>query len=141
MVWQEGLLSTEEVDLALGRALTMKFNLGMLNSPKVNPYSQIGHTVLNSAAGRALAIEAAQQSIVLLTNLRAYSVAIRQASDACERYSAQIKCLETTGRSPIEPHRPVGAPQSPQARAAERCGDRGGREANDRTVLTLPSAE
>jgi hypothetical protein len=63
-----GLLSESDVDVALGRIMTMRFNLGMFDGSAV-PYTRIPiETTMNSAAGQKAALAAARESIVLLKN-------------------------------------------------------------------------
>jgi hypothetical protein len=57
-----------DVDVALGRIMTMRFNLGMFDKADTVPYTKIGTEVLNNAHGQALALAAARESIVLLQN-------------------------------------------------------------------------
>src|SRR6185503_10894553 len=61
-------ISDSVIDAAVARVLTAKFQLGLFEHPFVNPDSAAywnGH-----AAHRALALEAARKSIVLLKNAR-----------------------------------------------------------------------
>eukprot|EP00656_Telonema_subtile_P014739 TRINITY_DN17617_c0_g1_i1.p1 TRINITY_DN17617_c0_g1~~TRINITY_DN17617_c0_g1_i1.p1 ORF type:complete len:529 (-),score=105.74 TRINITY_DN17617_c0_g1_i1:56-1642(-) len=64
----EGLMTEGELDVALGRALRMRFNLGLFDPATHNPYTKIDASVLNDATGKALAASAAVQSVVLLKN-------------------------------------------------------------------------
>jgi beta-glucosidase-like glycosyl hydrolase len=54
-----GNLTIKDVDLALGRIMTMRFNLGMFDPAGSIPYTTIGNDVLNNAHGQALALAAA----------------------------------------------------------------------------------
>lgn len=64
----EGLLSEEDIDRAVTRLFTARFKLGMFDPPDLVPYAQIPFSVVDSAAHRDLALEAAHQSLVLLKN-------------------------------------------------------------------------
>jgi len=61
---ERGLLSTEDVDLALRRVLSAKFRLGLFEQPYTNP----DDVVMELPEERDLASEVAGQSIVLLVN-------------------------------------------------------------------------
>jgi beta-glucosidase len=63
-----GALSEAEVDRALGRVLAARFRLGMFDPPARNPYASIGMSVVDGPEHRALALEAARESLVLLKN-------------------------------------------------------------------------
>ncbi|MGX7828021.1 glycoside hydrolase family 3 C-terminal domain-containing protein [Actinokineospora sp. 24-640] len=62
-----GLLAESDVDTAVRHILDLRFRLGEFD-PDGGPYSGIGHDVVDSAAHRALAREAATRAIVLLKN-------------------------------------------------------------------------
>ena len=63
-----GLTSTA-VDLAAGRVANALIRVGALDAEGMSsPFTKIPTTVVDNAAARALAMEAAQQSIVLLEN-------------------------------------------------------------------------
>ncbi|HUQ60860.1 glycoside hydrolase family 3 C-terminal domain-containing protein [Lentzea sp.] len=63
-----GLITEEHVDRAAGRLLALRFRLGEFDPPDDNPYAAITGDVVDDAGHRALALEAARQSIVLLKN-------------------------------------------------------------------------
>eukprot|EP00750_Incisomonas_marina_P002966 INCI12791.2.p1 GENE.INCI12791.2~~INCI12791.2.p1 ORF type:complete len:714 (-),score=113.51 INCI12791.2:1394-3535(-) len=63
-----GLMTEDDLDLALERTLRMRFNLGLFNKAEDVPYTQIGADVLNNEYGQELALTAARESIVLLQN-------------------------------------------------------------------------
>lgn len=65
---ERGELAEAEIDRALGRVLTARFRLGMFDPPDRNPYASIPMSVVDSPEHRALAREAARQSLVLLKN-------------------------------------------------------------------------
>ncbi|MCL6506500.1 MAG: glycoside hydrolase family 3 C-terminal domain-containing protein, partial [Bryobacteraceae bacterium] len=65
---QRGLISEGEIDGALRRLLAARFRLGMFDPPEMVPYARIPYSVNDSPAHRALALEAARKSIVLLKN-------------------------------------------------------------------------
>jgi beta-glucosidase len=62
------LLSEEDIGLTVTRLLTVRQLLGLFDPPEKVPYTQIPFSVVDSPAHRALALEAARQSIVLLKN-------------------------------------------------------------------------
>jgi beta-glucosidase len=65
---KRGLISEAEIDKAVKRLFEARFRLGMFDPPEMVPYSRISFEVNDSPAHRALALKAAQQSIVLLKN-------------------------------------------------------------------------
>jgi beta-glucosidase len=65
---REGLVTEAEVDRAVGRLLTIRHRLGMFDPPAATPYGAIPVAVIDSPEHRALALEAARASIVLLKN-------------------------------------------------------------------------
>lgn len=62
------LITEKEIDEALAVLLTTRFKLGQFDPKERNPYNAISTDVINSAANRQLAREAAQKSIVMLKN-------------------------------------------------------------------------
>ena len=66
----QGLVNISDVDVALGRVLRSRFRLGLMDNPKLNPFSSINSSVVNSREHHVLALEAARESIVLLENRR-----------------------------------------------------------------------
>lgn len=64
----QGLLDEATVDRSLARLLAARIRLGMFDPPDQVPFAQIPMDVVDGAAHRALALEAAQKSIVLLKN-------------------------------------------------------------------------
>jgi beta-glucosidase len=65
---KQGLLSEKDVDVSLKRLFTARFRLGMFDPPEMVPYAQTPDSEIDSEAHRALALKAAQESIVLLKN-------------------------------------------------------------------------
>ncbi len=65
---KQGLLTEADIDRALHDVLTARFRLGMFDPPDLVPYSRIPFSEVDSAAHAALALEAAEESIVLLKN-------------------------------------------------------------------------
>jgi beta-glucosidase len=65
---KEGLLEVKDIDTALTRVLSARFRLGEFDPPDMVPYSSITPEKLDSKENRALALEVAQKSIVLLKN-------------------------------------------------------------------------
>lgn len=64
----EGLVTEETINRALRNLLHTRFKLGMFDPPERVSYAQIGLDVVDCAAHRALAREAAAKSIVVLKN-------------------------------------------------------------------------
>ncbi|KQV14699.1 MULTISPECIES: glycoside hydrolase family 3 protein [unclassified Kitasatospora] len=64
---ERGLIAESDVDLAVRRQLELRFRLGEFD-PELDPYAGIGPEVINSAEHRALARQAATESVVLLKN-------------------------------------------------------------------------
>jgi beta-glucosidase len=67
---RNGLLAESDVDKALRRLLTARFKLGMFDPPAMVKYAQIPYSQVDSVEHRALALETARKSIVLLKNDR-----------------------------------------------------------------------
>ncbi len=65
---EQGLIAEEAIDRAVERILTARFRLGMFDPPEQVPYAQIPFSVVDSPEHRALALQAARESIVLLKN-------------------------------------------------------------------------
>ncbi|MBN1135306.1 MAG: glycoside hydrolase family 3 C-terminal domain-containing protein, partial [Anaerolineae bacterium] len=65
---EQGLISEATIDRALERVFAARFRLGMFDPPEGTPYAQIPYEVVNSPEHRALALEAARESMVLLKN-------------------------------------------------------------------------
>lgn len=64
-----GFLNNQTVDKSLKRVLTMRHRLGMYDTPNETAYSELDpKTIRDSAAHRALALEAAKAAIILLKN-------------------------------------------------------------------------
>ncbi|MGC9350047.1 MAG: glycoside hydrolase family 3 C-terminal domain-containing protein [Anaerolineae bacterium] len=65
---EKGLIDEETIDKAVSRLFTARFRLGMFDPPERVLYAQIPLEVNDSEEHRALALRAAQESIVLLKN-------------------------------------------------------------------------
>jgi beta-glucosidase len=65
---KEGLISEAEIDTSLTRLFLARFKLGMFDSPEHVRWAQIPISVLDQPANRALALETARESMVLLKN-------------------------------------------------------------------------
>jgi beta-glucosidase len=63
-----GLLSDDELNVALVRLFTARMRLGMFDPPEQVPFSKITITDVNTPEHRALALRAAREAIVLLSN-------------------------------------------------------------------------
>lgn len=65
---KQGLITEKELDVTVKRLLRLRFMTGDFDDPKLNPYADIPASVLESETHKALALKAAEQSIVLLKN-------------------------------------------------------------------------
>jgi beta-glucosidase len=65
---QEGLLSVEDIDRSVKRLFEARFRLGMFDPPEMVPWSGLKISDNDSADHRALALQTARESIVLLKN-------------------------------------------------------------------------
>jgi beta-glucosidase len=65
---KQGLISEADLDVSLRRLFEARFKLGLFDPPSMVPYASIPFSEVNSPAHRALALEAADKSIVLLKN-------------------------------------------------------------------------
>jgi beta-glucosidase len=62
------LITEEEIDVSVKRLFMARFKLGMFDPPENVPFAKIPYSVVDSREHKALALEAAQKSIVLLKN-------------------------------------------------------------------------
>jgi beta-glucosidase len=67
---RQGLVSEAQIDTSLRRLFTARMKLGMFDPPSMVRYAQIPLSNVDSAEHRALAIQVARESIVLLKNDR-----------------------------------------------------------------------
>ncbi|MGC2164229.1 MAG: glycoside hydrolase family 3 C-terminal domain-containing protein, partial [Silvibacterium sp.] len=65
---KDGLLPEGALNTAVERLFTARFRLGMFDPASMNPYASIPMSEDDSAAHRALALQAARESMVLLKN-------------------------------------------------------------------------
>ncbi len=65
---EKKLITEEQIDLAVKRLFMARFKLGMFDKPENVKYAQIPYNAVDNAAHRALALEAARKSMVLLKN-------------------------------------------------------------------------
>ena len=65
---RQGLLPEERLNDAVYRVMRDRFRLGEFDPPEMVPYSKISPSVICSPEHRVLAVKAARESIVLLTN-------------------------------------------------------------------------
>jgi beta-glucosidase len=63
-----GLITEQEIDVALKRLFTARIRLGMFDPPEMVPYTKIPYERVDCPEHRELALEAARKSIVLLKN-------------------------------------------------------------------------
>ena len=65
---KQGLTSEKQLDKVLKHQLLTRFKLGFFDKSSENPYNSISEDVVDSEKHRAIALEVAQKSIVLLKN-------------------------------------------------------------------------
>ena len=65
---KQGLISEEDIDLAVTRLFTARFRLGMFDPPDQVSYAQTPYEIINAPQHQALALRAARESMVLLKN-------------------------------------------------------------------------
>jgi len=65
---KDGYLKESAIDTALVRLFTARVKLGLFDPPQMVPYTKIDASELDSAAHRALALQLANESMVLLKN-------------------------------------------------------------------------
>ena len=65
---KQGLITEKEIDVAVGYALRSRFQLGLFDPPERVPFSKITMEQNDTPQNAALALRAAQESIVLLKN-------------------------------------------------------------------------
>lgn len=65
---EQGLLTEDDIDRSVRRLLETRFKLGMFDPPQRVPYADTPMSVVNCERHRALAREAAAESVVLLKN-------------------------------------------------------------------------
>lgn len=65
---EQGLLTEADLDLCVKRLFTARFQLGMFEPPERMPYSDIPYEVVACEEHRALALQTARKSLVLLKN-------------------------------------------------------------------------
>jgi len=65
---EQDLISENTIDRALKRLFTARFLLGMFDPPEQVPYAQIPYEIVDSPEHRAMALQAARESIILLKN-------------------------------------------------------------------------
>ena len=64
----DGNITQADVDTAITRSLRALFRLGLVDPPATVPWTALGPADVDTAAHRALSLEAARQSVVLLRN-------------------------------------------------------------------------
>ncbi len=65
---ERGDITEDEIDVSLKRIFKARFKLGMFDAPESVPYASIPMSVVSSEKHRALALETARKSMVLLKN-------------------------------------------------------------------------
>lgn len=65
---KDGLINEADIDVALRRVLTSRFELGMFDPAEKLPWANLGEDVISSESNDRLAVKAACEAIVLLKN-------------------------------------------------------------------------
>jgi beta-glucosidase len=65
---KDGLIKESDIDVAITRLMTARFELGEMDDPSLVEWSKIPYSVVDSKEHRALALKMAQESMVLLKN-------------------------------------------------------------------------
>ena len=65
---EQGLITEADVDRSVGRVLRARMRLGEFDPPEMVPYNGLTFDIVMSPPHRALALETARQSLVLLSN-------------------------------------------------------------------------
>ena len=65
---KDGLIKESDIDVAITRLMTARFELGEMDAPNLVEWSKIPYSVVDSKEHRALALKMAQESMVLLKN-------------------------------------------------------------------------
>ncbi len=65
---KRGLVTEAEIDVSLKRLFTARYRLGLFDPAQSDPYNALPFSQVNSADHKALALEVAHQSMVLLKN-------------------------------------------------------------------------
>ena len=65
---KDGLIKESDIDVAITRLMTARFELGEMDDPSVVEWTKIPYSVVDSKEHRALALKMAQESMVLLKN-------------------------------------------------------------------------
>lgn len=65
---KQGLIDEATIDQSLERLMTARFKLGEFDPPENVPYTQIPYEIVDCSEHRALALQAARESMVLLKN-------------------------------------------------------------------------
>jgi len=65
---KDGLIKESDIDVAITRLMTARFELGEMDDPGLVEWSKIPYSVVDSKEHRALALKMAQESMVLLKN-------------------------------------------------------------------------
>jgi len=68
MAVEQGLLTEEDIDVAVRRLFRARIKLGMFDPPKIVPYAQIPYSVVDSKEHQQEALTVARKSMVLLKN-------------------------------------------------------------------------
>ncbi len=66
--YKQGMVSLADIDSAAYHVLRARMKLGLFDDPAKNPYNKLDPSIVGSPEHKALALEAARQSMVLLKN-------------------------------------------------------------------------
>ena len=113
---REGLLDEAALDAAVGRILTLKFELGLFEDPR-HPTLERQTAVIGSAEHAELNLEVARRSLVLLTNDGTLAARADGRADRRSPSSAPTPTTSTpsSATGPAPPARPTGCPTATRA--------------------------
>jgi beta-glucosidase len=106
---KRGLLSMQDVDLALSRVLRVGFRLGAFDPPASSPFSSTPMSVVRSPQHLELSLKAAQESITLLSNRAKFLPLKREAVHSIAVIGPAGDTAYETGNYYGTPFRKVGA--------------------------------
>ncbi len=124
----QGLITEQEIDRALVRLFVARFRLGMFDPPERVRWAQIPIAVLDQPSHRALALEVARQSMVLLKNadhllpLRRDLGTIAVIGPNADQWRMLLGNYNGIPADPVTPLRGIRAAVSPATRVLYALG-------------------
>lgn len=106
---RDGQLSESLIDNAVRRILTLKFDLGLFEDPRL-PDGDVQRAVIGCEEHTALNLEMARKSLVLLRNDGTLPLAggLEPSSDGRARHHGQSKTVAVIGPNADDPHAQLG---------------------------------